>query len=131
VDESDWGVALTEWHLCGPRLVSFLVCLALSLRVSRRKIQGFLRDWLGIDLSTGTINQCIHEAGRAVAPVVDGQLVAELKAGDLLHIDESVPRRRAQKVKVLQCSSAAQEMRVGPSESPYRRRLQTPYCCCV
>lgn len=88
-DESGWGVALTEWHLCGPRLVSFLVCLALSLRVSRRKIQGFLRDWLGIDLSTGTINQCIHEAGRAVAPVVDGQLVSELKAGDLLHIDET------------------------------------------
>lgn len=89
VDESGWGVALTEWHLCGPRLVSFLVCLALSLRVSRRRIQGFLRDWLGIDLSTGTINQCIHEAGRAVAPVVDGQLVSELKAGDLLHIDET------------------------------------------
>jgi hypothetical protein len=88
-DESDWRVALTEYHLCGPRLVSFLVCLALSLRVSRRKIQGFLRDWLGIDLSTSTINHCIHEAGRAVAPVVDEQLVAELKACDLVHIDET------------------------------------------
>ena len=49
----------------------------------------------------------------------------------LFHGDESVPRRRAQKVKVLQCSYAAQEMRVGPSESPYRRRLQTTFCCCV
>jgi hypothetical protein len=49
----------------------------------------------------------------------------------VLAADESVPRRRAQKVKVLQCSYAAQEMRVGPSESPYRRRLQTTYCCCV
>ena len=88
-DEDGWSVALTEWHLCGPRLVSFLVCLALYLRVSRRKIQAFLRDWLGIDLSTSTINQCIHEAGRAVAPVVDEQLVSELKASDLLHIDET------------------------------------------
>lgn len=88
-DEAGWGVALTEWHLCGPRLVSFLVCLSLYLRVSRRKIQAFLRDWLGIDLSTSTINQCIHEAGRAVAPVVDEQLVSELKASDLLHIDET------------------------------------------
>lgn len=88
-DESGWSVALTEYHLCGPRLVSFLVCLALSLRVSRRKIQGFLRDWLGIDLSASTINQCIHEAGRAVAPVVEEQLVAELGACDLLHIDET------------------------------------------
>lgn len=88
-DEPGWGVALTEWHLCGPRLVSFLVCLALHLRVSRRKIQTFLRDWLGIDLSTSTINQCIHEAGRAIAPVVDDQLISELKACDLLHIDET------------------------------------------
>lgn len=88
-DEADWSVALTEWHLCGPKLVSLLVCLSLYLRVSRRKIQAFLRDWLGIDLSTSTINQCLHEAGRAVAPVVDEQLVAELKASDLLHIDET------------------------------------------
>lgn len=88
-DEAGWTVALTEWHLCGPRLVSFLVCLSLYLRVSRRKIQAFLRDWFGIDLSTSTINQCLHEAGRAVAPVVEEQLVSELKVSDLLHIDET------------------------------------------
>lgn len=87
--DPEWAVSLTEWHLCGPRLVSFLVCLALYLRVSRRKIQAFLRDWLGIDLSTSTINQCIHEAGRAVAPVVDEQLIAELNTSALLHIDET------------------------------------------
>ena len=89
VEEDGWCVALSEWHLCGPKLVSFLVCLSLYLRVSRRKIQAFLRDWLGVDLSTSTINQCLHEAGRAVAPVVDEQLVAELKASDLLPIDET------------------------------------------
>lgn len=88
-DDSDWQVALTEWHLCGSRLVSFLVCLALHLRVSRRKIQVFLRDWLGVELSTSTLNQCIHEAGRAVAPVVDEQLVPALTASELLHIDET------------------------------------------
>lgn len=88
-DEDGWSVALSEWHLCGPRLVSFLVYLSLSLRASRSRIQAYLRDWLGIDLSTSTINQCLHEAGRAVAPVVDEQLIAELKAAGLLHIDET------------------------------------------
>ncbi|WP_040575330.1 IS66 family transposase [Methylotuvimicrobium buryatense] len=88
-DEDGWSVALSEWHLCGPRLVSFLVYLSLSLRASRSRIQAYLRDWLGIYLSTSTINQCIHEAGRAVAPVVDEQLIAELKAAGLLHIDET------------------------------------------
>jgi hypothetical protein len=62
---------------------------------------------------------------------LEKELLEEVLKSDLLHVDESVPRRRAQKVKVLQCSYAAQEMRVGPSESPYRRRLQTAYCCCV
>lgn len=87
--EAEWSVSVTEWHLCGPRLVSLLVCLALYLRVSRCKIQAFLREWLGIDISTSTINQCIHEAGRAVAPVVDEQLIPALNASDLLHIDET------------------------------------------
>jgi len=55
--------------------------------VLRRKIQAFLRDWLRVDLSTSTINQCLHEAGRAVEPVVETQLIPELTASDLLHID--------------------------------------------
>lgn len=88
-DEPDWTVSLTEWHLCGPRLVSLLVCLSLHMRVSLRNIQDFLKDWLHIDLSTSTINHCLHEAGRAVDPVVNEQLLAELKAADLLYIDET------------------------------------------
>ena len=42
----------------------------------------------GIELSTGTIDQCIHESGRSVAPVED-QLIEELLASDLLHADET------------------------------------------
>lgn len=88
-DEPEWSVALTEWHLCGPNLVGLIVCMALQLRVSRRKIKEFLKDWLHIDLSTSTINQCVHEAGRAISPVVTEQLIPELLASDLLHIDET------------------------------------------
>ena len=40
-------------------------------------------------LSAATINQCLHEVGRAVAPVVEEQLLAEVRASDLLHADET------------------------------------------
>ena len=55
---------------------------------SSAQVREFLLLWLGIELSTGTINQCIHEAGRSVAPVED-RLVEELLASDLLHADET------------------------------------------
>ena len=81
-------------------------------------------------LARSTLAEWVGRTGVALQPLVDRLIELLLKRGTL-HADESVPRRRAQKVKFLQCSYAAQEMRVGPSESPYRRRLQTTYCCCV
>ena len=86
--EAEWQVELTEWHLAGPMLVTLIVCLSKRMRLSRPRIQEFLADWLGIHLSTGTINQCIHEAGRAVAPLED-QLVEEVKRSGLLYVDET------------------------------------------
>ena len=83
-----WTVGLTEWHLVGPVLVSLLVCLSHRMHLSRRRIQEFLRDWLGIELSTSTINQCLHEAGRAVEPLEE-QLVEELQQATLAHADET------------------------------------------
>ncbi len=81
-------------------------------------------------LSRSTLADWVGRVGVALQPLVD-RLIWRLLQGNTLHADESVPRRRAQKVEDLQCSYAAQEMRVGPSESPYRRRLQTTYCCNV
>ncbi len=83
-----WEVDLSEWHLVGPRLLSLIVCLSQRMRLSRRRIQEFLSDWLGVGLSTGTINQCIHEAGRAVEPIED-QLVEELQQASLAYVDET------------------------------------------
>jgi hypothetical protein len=83
-----WTVGLTEWHLVGPLLVSLLVCLAHRLHRSRRRIQEFLRDWLGIELSISTINQCLHEAGRAVEPIEE-PLVEELQQATLAYADET------------------------------------------
>jgi len=83
-----WTVGLTEWHLVGPRLVSLLVCLSHRMHLSRRRIQEFLRDWLGIDLSTSTITHCLHEAGRAVEPLEE-PLVEELQQATLAYADET------------------------------------------
>ena len=87
--DAHWQVALSERHLAGARLVALICALALRMRLSRRRIQEFLADWLGLELSIATINQCVHEAARAVEPVVEEQLIAEVRASDLLHADET------------------------------------------
>jgi transposase len=88
-EEAGWTVQLTEWHLAGPTLVVFIVALTQRMRLSRARVQEFLHDWLGLELSTSTINQCIHEAGRAVEPVVDAEVVQTLRNIDLVFADET------------------------------------------
>lgn len=86
--EQGWDVELTEWHLVGPTLVSLIVCLSLRMRMSRPRIQEFLKDWLGISLSVGVINQSITEGGRATEPI-EAELIAEIQQAELLHADET------------------------------------------
>jgi hypothetical protein len=87
--EGEWTVALTEWHLAGPVLVAFICALSLRMRLSRARVREFLSDWLGLELSTATINHCIHEAGRAVAPVVEAEIQAAVRDVELLYADET------------------------------------------
>jgi transposase len=87
-DES-WSVALSERHLAGSLLVALICALALRMRLSRRRIQEFLADWLALELGIATINQCVHEAARAVEPVVEEQLIPQLRASPLVHADET------------------------------------------
>jgi len=87
-DEPLWTVELSEWRLIGPRLASLIVCLVQRLRLSRRKVQEFLRDWLGAALSTAVISQCLIEAGRAVEPLEE-PLVEELQQATLAYVDET------------------------------------------
>jgi len=87
-EESGWDVQLTVWHLVGPMLMALICSLALRMKLSRPRIREFLKDWLGLYLSVGTINQCIHESGRAVEPIED-QLIEEVIKSDLLHVDET------------------------------------------
>jgi hypothetical protein len=85
----DWQVELTEWHLAGPTLVALICALSLRLRASRRGIQEFLADWLGVKLSIAAINQCLHEAGRALEPVVERDILPAIREAELLHVDET------------------------------------------
>jgi hypothetical protein len=84
-----WTVALSERHLAGPMLVALICALSLRMRLSRRRIQEFFADWFALQLSVATINQCLHEAARALEPVVEEQLLAEIRDSDLLHADET------------------------------------------
>lgn len=86
--EQGWTVRLTEWHLVGPTLSALIICLSLRLRLSRMRIQEFLQDWLDITLSTGCINQCITEGGRASAPLEEA-LITEIQQSALLNADET------------------------------------------
>ncbi len=94
-EEAGWDVELTEWHLVGPMLMSLICCLALRMKLSRPRIQELLWEWLGLRLAVGTINQCIHESGRAVEPV-ENQLIEEVTKSDLLHVDETSWKQKGQ-----------------------------------
>lgn len=56
--------------------------------MSRSKIREFLWDWTKTELSVGTIERCIPEAGVACLPVVE-ELVEQLQQADVLHLDET------------------------------------------
>ena len=88
-DEEGWKVQLTEWHMAGPLLVAFIASLAQRNKMSRVRIQEFLLDWLQLHVSIGTINQCIHEAGRALSPVVKGEIMDDVLQAELLYADET------------------------------------------
>jgi hypothetical protein len=87
--EAEWTVELTEWHLVGPGLASLICALNLRLRCSRARIREFLQDWLQVQLCTATINQCIHEAGRALEPVVREEIEEVVRQAELVYADET------------------------------------------
>lgn len=87
--EDGWSVELTEWHMAGPFLVSFIVSLSKRQHMSRRRIHEFLLEWFDLHLCIGTINQCIHEAGRALSPVVENEIMNEILLCALLYADET------------------------------------------
>jgi len=74
--------------MVGPMLAAFLSALSVRCRMSRVKIREHLSYWLSTDLSVGTIDRCIREAGVACFPVVE-ELIQELQDEELVHLDET------------------------------------------
>jgi IS1 family transposase len=79
---------LQEQVLIGPMLATFIASLSVRYRLSRVKIQAFLKDWAGVELSIGSLDRSIREAGFACRPVVEA-LIEELQTAELLHLDET------------------------------------------
>jgi hypothetical protein len=87
--DDDWvNTDLTEWRLVGPHLAAMITMLALRMRLSRARIQEFFKVFFGLELSTGTIDQTIREAGRAALPLEE-TLATEIQQAPLLHVDET------------------------------------------
>lgn len=88
-DTSDWkNVGMTEWRLVGPDLAALIVYLSMDMRVTRRKVKLFLQDVFGLELSVGTLQNCIVESARALEPVEE-QLIEDLRSESLMHADET------------------------------------------
>jgi hypothetical protein len=89
IPDANWPkTALSEWRLVGPRFAAMIVMLSKRYRNSRRLIREFLLDFYGIQLSIGTIDQTILEAGRSVEPIEE-EFIRELEAAVLAYIDET------------------------------------------
>ena len=88
-DTLDWnGVGMTQWRLIGPDLAALIVYLSMDMRVTRRKVKQCLFDVFGLEISVGTLQNCIIESARALAPVEE-QLIEDLCRESLLHADET------------------------------------------
>ena len=82
------NTALSEWRLVAPRLAAMIVLLSKRHRNSRRLIREFLLVFLGLELSIGTIDQTIREAGRSVAPLEEA-LIRDIEEAAIAYVDET------------------------------------------
>ena len=82
------NVGLTEWRLIGSDLAAMIVYLSMEMRITRRKLQLFLQDILGLELSVGVIQNCLIESARALAPLEE-ILVEDLLSESLIYADET------------------------------------------
>jgi hypothetical protein len=91
--EAVWAVASTERHPASPTLAALICFLTQRMRLLRARVREFLFDRLGLAVSTAAINQCVHEAGRAVPPVVTARIAVTIRKRALLQAIETVGSR--------------------------------------
>ncbi|MES9882025.1 MAG: transposase [Sedimenticola sp.] len=69
-------------------MAAMIVYLSMEMRVSRRRVRLFLHDILGLELAVGTIQNCLLESARALAPIEE-KLVENVLSESLIHADET------------------------------------------
>ena len=85
----EWPNAdLSEWRLIGPAFAAFIVLLSKSYRISRANIKVWLADFLGFEISRGTVDRLIREAGRS-AELVEPKLLEDIENAALVCADET------------------------------------------
>ena len=87
-DPAEGKIPLSEWRLVGPGLAALIVALNMRFRMSRARIREFLWEWLGLQLSVGTLHQTLREAAAAAAPA-EPELIKAVQTSGLLHGDET------------------------------------------
>jgi transposase len=81
----------------GPRLTGVIAVLSGGYRLSKRAIQGLLRELFGVEISLGSITACEQSMSETLAPAVD-EARAFVKQQPVAHADETgwrEGRRRA------------------------------------
>ena len=81
---------------CGPHLASLIAILTTVHNLPRRHIDELLKDILGIQVSLGTVDNCVHEVGEAVEEPVN-VLKEQLPQQDKLNIDETGWKKAGEK----------------------------------
>lgn len=88
-DSLEWDkVELSEWRLIGPSLAALISYLCMDMRLTRRKVSVFMNDLLGLQISVGSIQNCIVESARALSPVEE-EIVKDVLEDELLKADET------------------------------------------
>jgi IS1 family transposase len=82
------GIELGGFRLIGADLATLIIALSLRYRMSHRRIQEFLGDWLGIGISLGALSNIIKEVGVLLTPV-EAELIEAVQQSELLHADET------------------------------------------
>ena len=85
---ASWPQALKDAGLVGPRLTALAAFQKGACHMSYTSIQTFLKDVLGLPLSTGQIAKVIQKASAALEPC-HAELAATLPRQPVIHIDET------------------------------------------
>jgi putative transposase len=129
-----------------PMAQGFLYLVAIMDWHSRKVISWRLSNTMDVDFCVEALDQALSQGRPEIFNTDQGsQFTSEAFTGMLLeqgiqvsmdgkgrYLDNSAPRRRKEEAVMetpTRSSLASQEMRVGPSDSGYRPRVQTTGCC--